>query len=95
MSFTKNQLFNVIGGIIVLIILIGILRLAFWEFNIFKKEAPLPEDILTIQSEVNYIKERKFEEIGQRLDQILPSVIKPVEIPEINPQEIGKGNLFE
>lgn len=95
MSFNKIQLFNIIGGIISLVILISILRLAFWEFNIFKKEGPLSQDILEIQAEVEYIASLNFEEIGRKLDNILPSVIKPIEIQEFSPQEIGKNTLFE
>lgn len=95
MSLNKQQLINLIGLAISLIIIIGIFRLAFWELNIFKKESPLPQEISEIEKEVKYISNLKLEEVANRVKQTLPSVVKPVEIPEINPNEIGKNNLFE
>ena len=95
MNLGKQQVINLIGVIISLIVLIGILRVAFWEFNIFKKESPLPSEILQIEKEVGYISNLKLEEVANRINQNLPSIVKPIEIPEISPNEIGKNNLFE
>lgn len=94
MKLTKNQFFNLIGYLVVVIILIGILKIAFWELNIFKKEEPLPSDVLGIKNEIDFIKSLKLSEIGARVHQMLPSP-KTLEIPQINPTEIGKNNLFE
>ena len=95
MNLSKQQIINLIGGLISLIILIGILRLAFWEFNIFKKESPLPEEILKIEQEVNYINNLNLNNVANNISQKLPLIVKPLEIPEITPNEIGKNNLFE
>lgn len=94
MKLTKTQLVNLMGYFIVIIILIAVFRLSFWEFNIFKKEKELPPEVLEIKKEIDFIKSLKISEMGMRLNQFLPSP-KTLEIPKINPDEIGKNNIFE
>lgn len=94
MKSSKNQTINLIGYVITIIILIAILRIAFWEFNIFKKETNLPSDILKIKQEIDALKSLKISEISAKINELLPQP-KTLEIPKINPNEIGKNNLFE
>jgi len=95
MNFNKNQILNIIGIIISLFIVIGILRVAFWELNIFKKETELPQNVVEIEKELKYIDSLDFDKITQRVSNSIPSIVKPLEIPTINQDEIGKNNLFE
>jgi len=97
MNFKTNAL-NFIGFIIALIIVIALLRIAFWQFGIFKKEASLPSEVAETEAEVKYIEEslkpEKVNDIMNLMKNKLPPG-KVLNIPEINPQEIGKNNIFE
>ena len=94
MNITKNQLLNIIFTLITVVIIGAILWVALWEFNILKKDSPLPTEVLKIQQELEYINSLKLQDILEKLASlnIVPQVL---EIPEIKEEEIGKTNLFE
>jgi len=94
MNITKNQLINIILTLASLVLIVAILWVALWEFNILKKETPLPTEISKIEQELRYIDGLNLRDILEKLINlnIVPQVL---EIPEIKNEEIGKSNLFE
>jgi len=94
MNITKNQLLNIAFTLASLVLIGAILWVALWEFNILKKETPLPTEVSKIEQELRYIDGLNLIEILEKLANlnIVPQVL---EIPEIKSEEIGKSNLFE
>jgi hypothetical protein len=94
MNITKNQLLNIVITLGLIILIGAILWIALWEFNILKKETPIPQEVLKIEQELRYIDELNLRDILEKLANlnIVPQVL---EIPEIKSEEIGKSNLFE
>jgi hypothetical protein len=94
MNITKNQLLNIAFTLTSLVLIGAILWVALWEFNILKKETPLPTEVSKIEQELRYIDGLNLIEILEKLANlnIIPQVL---EIPEIKNEEIGKSNLFE
>jgi hypothetical protein len=94
MNITKNQLLNIAFTLASIFLIGAILWVALWEFNILKKETPLPTEVSKIEQELRYIDGLNLIEILEKLANlnIVPQVL---EIPEIKNEEIGKSNLFE
>ncbi len=94
MNITKNQLLNIVITLGSLVLIGAILWVALWEFNILKKETPIPKEISKIEQELRYIDGLNLRDILEKLANlnIIPQVL---EIPEIKSEEIGKSNLFE
>ena len=94
MNITKNQLINIILTLASVVLIGAILWVALWEFNILKKETPIPQEISKIEQELKYIDELNLIDVLEKLANlsIVPQVL---EIPEIKNEEIGKSNLFE
>jgi|GEM_PF-2265856 len=94
MNITKNQLINIILTLASVVLIGAILWVALWEFNILKKETPMPQEISKIEQELKYIDELNLIDVLEKLANlnIVPQVL---EIPEIKNEEIGKSNLFE
>jgi hypothetical protein len=94
MNITKNQLLNIALTLGSLVLIGAILWVALWEFNILKKETPIPKEISKIEQELKYIDGLNLRNILEKLANlnIVPQVL---EIPEIKSEEIGKSNLFE
>ncbi|MFZ8848464.1 MAG: hypothetical protein ACO2O4_04505 [Minisyncoccia bacterium] len=94
MNITKNQLINIILALASGVLIGAILWVALWEFNILKKETPIPQEISKIEQELKYIDELNLIDVLEKLANlnIVPQVL---EIPEIKNEEIGKSNLFE
>lgn len=94
MNITKDKILKIISALISTIIVGAILWVALWEFNILKKEAPLPLEVVKIEQELRFISDLNLRDILEKLINlnIIPQVL---EIPEIKKEEIGKTNLFE
>jgi hypothetical protein len=94
MNITKNQLLNIVFTLASIFLIGSILWVALWEFNILKKETPLPTEVSKIEQELRYIDGLNLRDILEKLVNlnIVPQVL---EIPEIKSEEIGKSNLFE
>ena len=71
--------------------MLGFSIFVFWRFGIFKKEAELGE-ILNIKSKIEFINNFPYQDLNKYFKD-LPA--NKLEIPEINPEEIGRSGLFQ
>jgi hypothetical protein len=88
------NLLNILAYVGIIVILSLILWVALWEFGILKKETTLPKEIEDIKKELDYLNNYDFKKTAENLQLILPTP-QVIEIPEIQPNEIGKPSIFE
>ncbi|MCS7184090.1 MAG: hypothetical protein NZ866_01940 [Patescibacteria group bacterium] len=93
-NFFKFKVFNLISLILSLIIIGSIIYVAFWEFNIFKKEIQVAPDVLEIQKEINSLKNLNFNQFARELSSKLPSP-QVLSEPTLSSDSIGKNNWFD
>jgi cytoskeletal protein RodZ len=88
------SLLNLLAYLGVIIILALVLWIALWEFGILKKETTLPKEVEDIKKELDYLNNYDFKRTAENLQSTLPTP-QIIEIPEIQPNEIGKPSIFE
>jgi len=77
--------------ILILIFALGLIIFAFWRFGIFKREVELPSIVLDIKAKIDFVNNYPFQDLNNYF-QTLPAI--KIEIPEIQPEEIGRSSLF-
>ena len=87
MKFSLRVLINFV---LALIFILGLIFFAFWRFGIFKQE-PEVTGILEIKAKIDFVNNYPYQELSNYF-QNLPAT--KVEIPEINPEELGRPSLF-
>jgi hypothetical protein len=87
MKFTFQVILNFI---LILVFFIGLIIFVFWRFGIFKKEAELGA-ISDIKNKIDFVSNYPYQNLVNYLQNL--STIK-IEIPPINPEEIGRSGLF-
>jgi hypothetical protein len=80
----------VINFILILIFFIGLIIFVFWRFGIFKKEAELGA-IYDIKNKIDFVSNYPYQNLVNYFQNL--TTIK-IEIPPINPEEIGRSGLF-
>jgi hypothetical protein len=88
------SLLNILAYVGIIVILSLILWIGLWEFGILKKETTLPKEVEDIKKELDYLNNYDFKKTAENLQSILPTP-QVIEIPEIQPNEIGKPSIFE
>jgi hypothetical protein len=87
MKFTFQFILNFI---LILVFFIGLIIFVFWRFGIFKKEAELGA-ISDIKNKIDFVSNYPYQNLVNYFQNL--STIK-IEIPPINPEEIGRSGLF-
>jgi hypothetical protein len=87
MKFTFQVILNFI---LILVFFIGLIIFVFWRFGIFKKEAELGA-IYDIKNKIDFVSNYPYQNLVNYFQNL--STIK-IEIPPINPEEIGRSGLF-
>jgi hypothetical protein len=81
---------SLVNFILFIIFFIGFIIFAFWRFGIFKKEAELVE-VLDIKAKIDFISNYPYQSLT---NYFLNLPTTKIEIPPINPEEIGRSGLF-
>ncbi|MGC8981658.1 MAG: hypothetical protein ACP5JU_01785 [Minisyncoccia bacterium] len=87
-------LLNILAYLGIVVILALVLWIGLWEFGILKKEPTLPKEVEDIKKELDYLNNYDFKKTAENLQSLLPTP-QIIEIPEIQPNEIGKPSIFE
>jgi hypothetical protein len=87
MKFTFQFILNFI---LILVFFIGLIIFVFWRFGILKKEAELGA-ISDIKNKIDFVSNYPYQNLVNYF-QNLPTI--KIEIPPINPEEIGRSGLF-
>jgi hypothetical protein len=87
MKFTFQVILNFI---LILVFFIGLIIFVFWRFGILKKEAELGA-ISDIKNKIDFVSNYPYQNLVNYFQNL--STIK-IEIPPINPEEIGRSGLF-
>lgn len=87
----KNKPFIFTSLIIALIFFIGIISLLFWRLGILKKEFSPSEEMLNLRKQLEFVQNYQFPNLNNYLPNLSTQVL---ELPVIQPEEIGRSNLF-
>ncbi len=90
----KINIINIVSILISIIIVISVIRIGFWELNIFKKEASINQELKELENELNLLEQTNFKEKFDNLTKNLPPRQK-ILISPLSTSSIGKNNWFE
>jgi len=82
---------TVINFILLLAFVLGFIVFSFWRFGILKKEAEPGAEVLGIKAKIDFINSYPFQDLSNYFRTLTTTKI---EIPEINPEKIGRSTLF-
>ncbi len=86
-----NKSLIVTTAILLFVLIVFIFVFLFWRLGILKKEPAPSSKIIEIKEKIDYIQNYPFNTV---IDYLKDLSLQKIEIPQINPEEIGRENLF-
>ncbi len=77
--------------ILALFLTAGVVLILFWQLGVFKKEVPPSPKVNEIKNQLDFINNYPFDVASEFLKNL---TIAKIEIPPINPEELGREKLF-
>ncbi|GIW65944.1 MAG: hypothetical protein KatS3mg094_463 [Candidatus Parcubacteria bacterium] len=93
-NFLRLKILNIVSILLSFFIVVAIIYIAFWEFNILKKEVEMSPEIKMIEDEINYLRGINLSESVGDLKNKLPQA-QVLSEPTLTNEMIGKRDFFE
>jgi hypothetical protein len=90
----KYSTLNFVIPLITFLLFVWLGWLALVQFGWLSRQVPPSVEAEEIRKEAEFIQKYPLLEKAKKLQQIVP-VMSEINIPELNPEEIGKSNPFE